>query len=115
MTKQTTAEEQERASKQLFGLAKMQMISQNYKFLKVAHLRDLENQVSSGEITYSKMVEVINEMAYDFYKPLLDNKLQEYRDLLQTELLEDDGDPWYNGLRWAIKQLKEDQHEDPRN
>ncbi len=33
------------------------------KFLIVAELRDLEEQVSKGEITYSRMVEILNEKA----------------------------------------------------
>lgn len=31
------------------------------KLLRVAEMRDLESQVSNGKITYSRMVEIINE------------------------------------------------------
>jgi hypothetical protein len=31
------------------------------KLLRVADMRDLEKQVSKGEISYSRMVEIINE------------------------------------------------------
>mgnify|MGYP001614796958 CR=1 FL=1 len=31
------------------------------KFLKLAELRELEKQVTLGEISYSRMVEIINE------------------------------------------------------
>lgn len=37
------------------------------KFLKVYQLRELENKVMSEKITYSKMVEILNEMAHKFY------------------------------------------------
>ena len=33
------------------------------RFIKVAELRKLEGQVSLGEITYSKMIELLNEKA----------------------------------------------------
>ena len=42
-------------------------ISQRYKFFKVAHLHDLEQMHGNGEISYSRMAELINELAYDFY------------------------------------------------
>lgn len=38
------------------------------KFLITANLRALEIQVSKGEISYGKMIEIINEKAKDFYK-----------------------------------------------
>ena len=31
------------------------------KLLKVAEMRDLQKQVTKGEISYSRMVEIINE------------------------------------------------------
>lgn len=31
------------------------------KLLRVAEMRDLEKQVAKGEISYSRMVEIINE------------------------------------------------------
>lgn len=42
-------------------------INNDYKFLKIAHLRDIEQMHGNGEISYSRMVELINELAYDFY------------------------------------------------
>jgi len=42
------------------------------KFIITAELRDLEKQVSLGEISYSRMIEILNEKAethlIDFYK-----------------------------------------------
>lgn len=35
------------------------------RLLKIAELRDLEQQVTDGEITYSKMVEIINQKHTD--------------------------------------------------
>ena len=42
-------------------------INKEFKFFNVAHLRQLEKMHSKGEISYSRMVELINEKAYDFY------------------------------------------------
>jgi hypothetical protein len=33
------------------------------KIFKVAEIRDLEKQVTTGEISYSRMVEILNEKA----------------------------------------------------
>jgi hypothetical protein len=38
------------------------------KCFKIADIRELEKQVSLGEISYSRMVEIMNEMADKFYK-----------------------------------------------
>ena len=37
------------------------------KFLKTAELRDLENQVSKENISYSRMIELINLKAQKYY------------------------------------------------
>lgn len=37
------------------------------KFIKLSELRALEQKVTKGEISYSRMVEIINEMAFEFY------------------------------------------------
>jgi len=37
------------------------------KLFIVANIRELEKQVALGEISYSRMVEIMNEMAYNFY------------------------------------------------
>ena len=37
------------------------------KFITVSELRKLENQVSHGWITYSRMVEIINLKAEEYY------------------------------------------------
>src|SRR5574343_64136 len=37
-------------------------------FIKLGELRDLEEQVTKGQITYSKMVEMINMLAALHYK-----------------------------------------------
>ena len=37
------------------------------KVFKTAHIRDLERRVALGKITYSRMVEILNEMAYKEY------------------------------------------------
>lgn len=38
------------------------------KCFKVADIREFEKQVIRGEISYSRMVEIMNEMAENFYK-----------------------------------------------
>ena len=43
------------------------VINKDYKFLKLGHLRELEQMNMQGEISLSRMVELINELAYDFY------------------------------------------------
>mgnify|MGYP001578592476 FL=1 len=43
------------------------------KFITIAELRDLEKQVTLGEISHSRMVEIINEKAELYYR----NKLKE--------------------------------------
>ena len=40
------------------------------RFLKTVELKDLEKKVAKGEITYSKMVEEVNLMAYTYYNSL---------------------------------------------
>jgi hypothetical protein len=37
------------------------------KVFKTAHIRDLERRLALGMITYSRMVEILNEMAYKKY------------------------------------------------
>jgi len=37
------------------------------KVFKVAHIRDLEKQVIQEQISYSRMVEIMNEMAHKAY------------------------------------------------
>lgn len=43
------------------------------KFLIIAELRALEKQVALGEISYSKMVELLNEKAEAWYKEKINN------------------------------------------
>lgn len=38
------------------------------RFLIISELKDLESQVAKGEISYSRMVEILNEMADEYYK-----------------------------------------------
>lgn len=70
---------------------KMRMIFENFKFLKVAHLRELEKRVTIGQITYSKMVESINEMAYDFYMEKL--SLLRKQAMTDNDLIKHDNTP----------------------
>ena len=37
------------------------------KVFKVGHLRKFEQQVHRGEISYTKMIEILNDMAYEAY------------------------------------------------
>ena len=37
------------------------------KVFKIADIKDLDMQVASGEITYGRMVEILNEKAYWHY------------------------------------------------
>lgn len=52
------------------------------KFIIVAEMRDLEKQVSLGEISYSRMVEMLNEKAEKWHQDLLKEKV----DLLCEEV-----------------------------
>ncbi len=53
------------------SLDERDLISKKYKFLKVAHLHDILGMHDREEISYSRMVEVINELAFDFYRGLV--------------------------------------------
>ena len=37
------------------------------KFINTAELRELQRKVNNEEITYSRMVELINEKAFNYY------------------------------------------------
>ena len=37
------------------------------KIFKVAHIRSLERDVANGEISYGKMVEILNQSAYNHF------------------------------------------------
>ena len=37
------------------------------KVFKVGHLRKFEQQIAKGEISYTKMIENLNDMAYEMY------------------------------------------------
>ena len=41
--------------------------SKRPRFLKTAAMRDLEQQVAKCEISYSKMIDILNHMAYEYY------------------------------------------------
>ena len=45
------------------------------KIFKLADIRKLNKQVSLGEISALKMVEILNEMAYEYYKDKAQNVL----------------------------------------
>jgi len=40
------------------------------KVFKIAHIRQLERQISNGEITTGRMAEVLNEMAFEAYRDI---------------------------------------------
>jgi hypothetical protein len=46
-------------------------VNKNYKFLKVSHLHDILGMYHREEISYSRMVEIINALAFDHYKELI--------------------------------------------
>ena len=52
------------------------------RLLKIAELRDLEKQVMDGEISYSRMVEIINEK---HFKELVDLRYRLRKDRKFTE------------------------------
>lgn len=43
-------------------------MKKNQKFLSVAQMRDLEKQLSAEDISYSRMVEMINELAFEHHQ-----------------------------------------------
>lgn len=69
-------------------------------FLRVGEMRKMEKEVMSGDISYSKMIELINQRGHEFY----DQKLKEleykliqaehingrYKQFIETEKLDDD-------------------------
>jgi len=44
------------------------------KVFKVAHIKFLERQIALGNISYAKMAEILNEIAYNHY--VLNGKLK---------------------------------------
>ena len=44
------------------------------RFFKTAEMRDLETQLSKEEISYSRMIEIINEKADVFYRTSIPNE-----------------------------------------
>lgn len=64
-----------------------------HKFFKVAHMKELEQLLANGEITYSRMVELINELAYDYY---LGEKLI-------GSNIDNGSGIWTNGNRFKLK------------
>ena len=53
------------------------------RFIITAELRDLEKQVSLGEISYSRMVEILNEKADEYAQ----GKLIEFTTEISLQLL----------------------------
>ena len=45
------------------------------KIFKLSDIRELNKQVSLGEISATRMVEILNEMAYEYYKDKAQNVL----------------------------------------
>lgn len=52
----------------------MKVLEKDNKFITTAELRDLENQVEQEDITYSRMVELLNEKANNWLKQQLIKK-----------------------------------------
>jgi len=50
------------------------------KIFKLLDIRKLNKQVSLGEISALKMVEILNEMAYEYYKDKVQNVLDGFTD-----------------------------------
>jgi hypothetical protein len=50
------------------------------KIFKLADIRELNKQVSLGEISATRMVEILNEMAYEYYKNKAQNVLDGFTD-----------------------------------
>jgi len=51
------------------------MIDMENKIFKLADIRELNKQVSLGEISALRMVEILNETAYKYYKDKVQNVL----------------------------------------
>ena len=43
------------------------------KVFKVGHLRKFEQQIYKGEISYTKMIEILNDMAHEAYGQIQGN------------------------------------------
>jgi len=50
------------------------------KIFKLADIRELNKQVSLGEISATRMVGILNEMAYEYYKNKAQNVLDGFTD-----------------------------------
>ena len=50
------------------------------KIFKLSDIRELNKQVSLGEISALRMVEILNEMAYEYYKDKVQNVLDGFTD-----------------------------------
>ncbi len=50
------------------------------KIFKLADIRELNKQVSLGEISALRMVEILNETAYEYYKDKVQNVLDGFAD-----------------------------------
>ena len=66
------------------------------KVFKVADIRDLEQKVALGEMSYSRMVEVLNEMAEEYYSKV--KKLNEPAVIGMCEHPLDSLMFWNNGM-----------------
>ena len=55
-------------------------INMENKIFKLSDIRELNKQVSLGEISALRMVEIINETAYEYYKDKVQNVLDGFTD-----------------------------------
>jgi len=80
------------------------------KFIITAELRDLEKQVSLGEISYSRMIEILNERADKWHEDKVNelNKTDKVIDSSETRSClicgffcgnEHHSDSWYNNWK----------------
>jgi hypothetical protein len=57
------------------------------KIFKLSDIRELNKQVSLGEISATKMVEILNKMAYEYYIDKAQNVLDGFTNEVQGEYI----------------------------
>lgn len=82
------------------------------RIITTALLRDLERQVATDQISYSKMVEILNDKAEDYASLRVSEKMKRVKEILEGMIIQNpilgiDGG-WNGGLQKALSKISED-------